>query len=203
MSESTKIVTGAVIFSYCHVFEPDSFNGSEPAYSVQLIINKSDTKTVEAIKGAIKAAYEAGKAKLGNTPMNKLRIPLRDGDADRPDDPLYAGRYFMNAKTKTQPEIVDKNRQEILDPREFYSGCIGRASINFFTYNTSGSKGIGVGLNNLQKLADGTPLGGRSRASDDFGDDANNVDLGGFGNEITTSAPASVSAGSEDEDWLS
>ena len=203
MSEelNTKMVTGACLLSYVHCFEPESYNGSEPAYGVQLIINKSDTKTVGMVKECIKNAYEKGKNKLGNAALNRIKVPLRDGDVDRADDPIYAGRYFINCKTKTQPEIVDKNRQAILDPREFYSGCIGRASINFYAFNSNGNKGIGVGLNNIQKLADGTPLGGRTRAEDDFNDSAD-LDLSGFGNEITT-APSNGGSGSEDEDWLS
>ncbi len=32
----------------------------------------------------------------------------------------------------------------------------------------NGNKGIACGLNNLQKIRDGEPLGGKSRAEDDF-----------------------------------
>ena len=52
---------------------------------------------------------------------------------------------------------------------DFYSGCYGRASIVFFAYNTNGNKGVGCGLNNIQKLEDGQPLSGRSTAVEDFG----------------------------------
>jgi len=63
---------------------------------------------------------------------------------------------------------VDKNVQPILDSTEVYSGCYGRASITFYPFNTNGNRGIACGLQNLQKLADGESLGGRSRAEDDF-----------------------------------
>ena len=49
-------------------------------------------------------------------------------------------------------------------------GVYGRASINFYAFNSNGNRGIACGLNNIQKLADGTPLGGHSRAEDDFAD---------------------------------
>lgn len=203
--KNTKVVTGACIASYVHTAEPESFNNSEPAYSIQLVINKSDTKTVSAIKEAIKNAYENGAQTLGNADLKRIKIPLRDGDEERSDDPVYKGRYFLNAKTKTKPEVVDRNGQAIIDEaRDFYSGCICRASINFYAFNTSGNKGIGVGLNNVQKLADGTPLGGRTRAADDFGDDASGLDLGGYGDIMTESNTNSGGGyGSEDEDWLS
>ena len=52
-----------------------------------------------------------------------------------------------------------------------YSGVYGRASINFYAFNSNGNKGIACGLGNLQKIADGEPLGGRSSAEDDFADE--------------------------------
>ncbi|BFL15915.1 hypothetical protein K190097F3_14160 [Enterocloster clostridioformis] len=52
-----------------------------------------------------------------------------------------------------------------------YSGVYGRASISFYAFNSSGNRGIACSLNNLQKIADGEPLGGKSRAEDDFADD--------------------------------
>ena len=98
--------------------------------------------------------------------------PLRDGDLERPDDAAYAGCYFVNANSATAPGIVDADRQPILDRSEVYSGVYGRASINFYAFNSNGNKGIACGLNNLQKIKDGEPLGGKSRAEDDFATDA-------------------------------
>ena len=65
-------------------------------------------------------------------------------------------------------EIYEQTR--ILDSSELYSGIIGRASVNFYAFNSNGNRGIACGLNNIQKLSDGTPLGGHSRAEDDFAD---------------------------------
>ena len=100
-----------------------------------------------------------------------LKTPLRDGDTERPDDEAYADSYFVNANSTTAPGIVDADRQPILDHSEVYSGVYGRASINFYAFNSNGNKGIACGLNNLQKIRDGEPLGGRSRAEDDFADE--------------------------------
>ena len=119
-------------------------------------------------------AWEA-KSINGGTPkfsvsLSVLRTPLRDGDTERPDDEAYADSYFVNANSSTAPGIVDADRQPILDHSEVYSGVYGRASINFYAFNSNGNKGIACGLNNLQKIRDGEPLGGRSRAEDDFAD---------------------------------
>lgn len=100
--------------------------------------------------------------------LSVLKTPLRDGDAERPDDEAYADEYFINANSATAPGIVDADRNPILDRSEVYSGVYSHASINFYAFNSNGNKGIACGLNNLQKIKDGEPLGGKSRAEDDF-----------------------------------
>lgn len=171
---TTKVITGVnTRWSYVNAWEPKSINGGAPKYSVSLIIPKSDTKTIEKIQAAIQAAYDEGQDKLkGNgksvPALSVLKTPLRDGDAERPDDEAYADSYFINANSGTAPGIVDADRQPILDRSEVYSGVYGRASINFYAFNSNGNKGIACGLNTLQKIKDGEPLGGKSRAEDDF-----------------------------------
>lgn len=169
---STKVVTGKVRFCYANVFEPTAMNeGDTLKYSICILIPKSDTATIDKIKKAIEAAKEAGKAKLadknGRIPAN-LKLPLRDGDEERPDDPAFEDHYFINANSMHQPSIVDRSLDPIMSRDEFYSGCYGRASINFYAFNVS-SKGIAAGLNNLQKLEDGEMLAGGSTAEEDFG----------------------------------
>lgn len=171
---STKVVTGKVRFCYANVFEPSAMNeGETPKYSVCILIPKSDTKTIDRINKAIEAAKQAGKAKLadknGKIPSN-IKTPLRDGDDERSDDPAFEGMYFINANSTRKPSVVDKELNPLMDKDEFYSGCYGRASINFYAFNVQ-SKGIAAGLNNLQKLADGEMLAGGSSADEDFGGD--------------------------------
>ena len=116
MSNSTKlanpmkVITGKdTRWSYANVWEAKSINGGTPKFSVSLIIPKTDTVTVQKIKAAIQAAYEEGQAKLkgnGRTvpPLTAIKTPLRDGDTERPDDPAYAGSYFINANSATAPD---------------------------------------------------------------------------------------------------
>lgn len=173
----TKVILGKfkpVRFSYANVFTPVAVNdGDAKKYSVSLLIPKSDKKGVKEIKDAIQAAAEQGKDKPfgGKIPKN-YKNPLRDGDEDREDSEEYEGHYFINANTTRKPQVVDEDLDPILVEDEFYSGCYGRASINFYAYSASGNKGVAAGLNNLQKLEDGDRLGGSvSSAQDDFGDD--------------------------------
>jgi hypothetical protein len=178
-----KVITGKdTRWSYANVWEPKSINGGVPKYSVSLIIPKSDKKTIEAIKKAIQAAYKEGEAKLkGNSKslpkLEAIKTPLRDGDLERPDDEAYKDSYFINANSTTPPGIVDASVQPILTRSEVYSGVYGRASINFYAFNSNGNRGIACGLNNLQKIRDGEPLGSRASAEDDFADFAEDDDF--------------------------
>jgi len=169
----TKVVTGVVRLSYANVWEPKSINGGAEKYSVSLIIPKSDTKTLSAINEAVNAAIEEGRGKFGGKIPNKaaLKLPLRDGDIDRPDDEAYANSYFINANSITAPQIVDRNVNPILERSEVYSGVYARVGINFYAFNSNGNKGIACGLGNIQKIRDGEPLGGRTNAADDFATD--------------------------------
>lgn len=171
-----KVITSKCRASYANLNEPKSINGGKPKYSVSIIIPKSDTVTVNRIKAAIEAAYKEGESKLkgsGKTvpALATLKTPLRDGDAERPDDEAYANSYFVNANSDTAPGLVDRDRNPIMERSEVYSGIYARFSINFYAFNSNGNRGIACGLNNVQKLSDGTPLGGKSRAEDDFDDD--------------------------------
>ena len=172
-----KVITGPdTRWSYANVWEAKSINGGTPKFSVSLIVPKSDTKTVAKIRAAIEAAYHDGESKLkGNgksvPPLAALKIPLRDGDSERPDDPAYANAYFINANSATAPGIVDADRNPILTRSEVYSGVYGRASISFYAFNSNGNKGIACGLNNLQKVRDGEPLGSKTSAESDFATD--------------------------------
>ena len=172
-----KVITGPdTRWSYANVWEPKSINGGAPKYSVSLIIPKSENKTLAKIKAAIEAAYKEDEAKLKangkSVPaLSAIKTPLRDGDTERPDDPAYANAFFINANASSAPGIVDVDRNPILTRSEVYSGVYGRASITFYAFNSSGNRGIACGLNNLQKVRDGEPLGGKASAEDDFSTD--------------------------------
>lgn len=168
-SADTAVTTGKVRLSYVHVFEPFAFDGQDEAkYSVMLLIPKSDKETLGALRAAEKAAAEAGKAKFGGKIPANLGSIIRDGDDFADDYPERAGHMFMTVSTTRKPQVVDQNVDLITEPTELYSGCYARVSLNGYAYSVSGNKGVSFGLKNVQKVADGEPLGGFSRAVDDF-----------------------------------
>lgn len=170
---ATQVITGTVRLSYLHVFKPRAqAEGADPKYSACLLIPKSDTKTVNAIKAACEAARLSSAALFNGKVPEKLKSPVHDGDGEMPSGGSYGpeakGMWVLNCSSKSQPGLVDRNVNPILDQTELYSGCWGRVDLNFFCYNTNGNKGIAAGLNNIQKIRDDEPLGGKQRASDVF-----------------------------------
>lgn len=165
--QSTAVIIGPARFSYLHFHEPKAAKGSTKAkYSVSLLIPKSNLELKKKIDNAIQAATVA---KFGNKAPKGLKIPLRDGDAER-DDTDYAGHWFINASSYDKPGMVDANRDPIIEKEKIYSGMYGRAAVNMYFSSTGGDK-ICCGLNNLQKLKDGPNLTGRKAAEDEFDDE--------------------------------
>ena len=169
------VTTGKVRASYVHIFTPRvPDNGGEAKYSVTLLIPKSDTVTLNALYADIERAKQEGaqKAFNGSVPP-QCKIPIYDGDGYRPSGEVFGpeckGCMVMTASAKDKPVIVGLDMQEILNPADVYSGCYIRASINMFAYNSNGNKGIGCGLNAVQKIEDGEPLTVRVSAEEAFG----------------------------------
>jgi hypothetical protein len=170
-NSQTAIIIGPARFSFLNVTKPKPNQSGKLKYSVSLLIPKKDKEQKARIDAAVNAAIAAGQSKLKGVKPAKLKLPLRDGDDDREKYPEYAGHWFVNATSDQQPGIVDKNRQAIIDESEIYSGMFGRASVNFYAFDTNGNRGIACGLNNLQKLKDGEKLTSRKDAEDDFDDE--------------------------------
>lgn len=167
-----KVITGRCRLSFEHVWSPNRMDENAKAkYSASILIPKEDTATLQKVRDAQEAAAQEGVASKwkGKRPAN-LKLPLRDGDEERPDDPSYAGCYFLNATSNNKPGIVDLSRQEITDESQVYSGCYCRFSLNLYPFDVNGNRGVAAGLNNIQKVGDGERLGGGSRAEDDFDD---------------------------------
>lgn len=178
---STKVVTGKCRFSFVHLFDPQvPQGGGDPKYGLTLLIPKSDTATLGKIKAAMTEAREKFCERNGANalPANPNHT-LHDGDGQRPsgDDfgPECRGCYVISVSTKNPPVIVDAFRNEITNAAEVYSGCYGRAAINFYGYSRNGKKGISAGLLSVQKLGEGEPFGTVGSA-DDFDDDYKDAD---------------------------
>lgn len=199
---TVDLTTGVGIICFPRVFKDtaDKNDDGTLSYNMQILIPKSDKASVRAIMAAIK---KVGEAKWG-TSWKKVRSPLRDGDAeaDEPTEdgstkgdkyPERNGHYFLNARSNKPVAVVDRGLSPIVDSDEVYAGCKVKASLTFYPYSTSGNNGVGVGLNGIQKIADGDPIGGGGKPSVEAMFDAldeDDDDLDYDEDEIEEEAPA-------------
>ena len=170
MSKSARsevfIVENAIL-SYPHLFKPQMAQGATvPKYSAALLVDEATAQRVYA-----EAQKVAGEAFVnGEQNLPQFRWPVTKA-ADKMnqkgvflyrDNPRTADKYLINANASEDypPQVVDQNRQRVVDRGQIYAGCIVAAGIQLFSYNTAGNVGIGVGLSAVMKTADGEALGG-------------------------------------------
>lgn len=186
---ATKVLTGEVRLSYANLVTPRvSMQGGEPKYSVTLLIPKTDAATVADINASMKAAYDEGVAKKWGGAHPQPKALLHDGDGLRqsglPFGEECRGHWVITASSKNPPQVVGMDNISCeLSPSDIYSGMYARVTVNFFAYDTAGSKGVGCGLGNVLKTRDGEPLGGGASAASDFD---------GIGQSFTAPAAAPV-----------
>lgn len=166
-----------VRLSYANLFQPKPpYNNptGEPKYSVTILVPKSNTSAKSLIDQEIARAIETGvSSKWGGVRPPQPAICVHDGDGPRPSDGSAFGEecrgcWVFTASSKRAPFVVDGQVQPIIDPTQVYSGMWANVSVTFYAYNQAGKKGIGCGLNGVQKLRDDTPLSSRVTAQEAF-----------------------------------
>jgi len=173
------IVTGRVRLSYVTLLAPKANKNNasgDKKFSVTVLLPKADVTTKQKIDAAIEAAKQDGSTRLwgGRPPI--IPVPIHDGDGVRESDGMPFGDeckgcwvFTASCKADRPPRVVDLQLQDVMDAREIYSGMYGRVGIDFYPYYQANKKGVGCGLTNVQKLADGEPLSGGTTAEEDFG----------------------------------
>ena len=174
----TTIRVGEGRFSYAYVWEPKkNEDGTQGKYSTCFLIPKTQKESLALCEKAIAAAAKAGAEKnwKGKIPAN-LKTPLRDGDEEHPDDPVYEGMMFFNCSNTKRPAVCVYDEDlgaasEALDEEEFYSGCWGAVIVTFYSYDKNGNRGVGASLGNVIKTRDDERLSGSNLSIDtSFGD---------------------------------
>ena len=170
---STRVTTGEVRASYFSALAPrkNELSGKDE-FSTQILIPKTDTETIAALKAAAK---EALVAEFGDKIPKNVRNPLRDGDTETKQDgsPLgkeYQGHFFCNVKSTRKPGAIDSHGNDLIGADDIVSGDYIRVSLNAYAYSQAGNNGVSFGLNNILLVRKGEPLGGaKPSAAADFG----------------------------------
>lgn len=171
MAEKRKTVdltTGIGTLSFPRIFPDtkDTKDDGTDSYNIQILIPKTQREDARALLKAIK---EVGEGKWGDK-WKQVRNPLRDGDKEADEltedgstkgekYPERLGCYFLNARSSKPVGVYDRSRTPITNSDDVYGGCKGKIAISFYPYSVSGNHGIGVGLNGVQKIADGESFG--------------------------------------------
>ena len=171
---TVDMTTGIGILSFPRVFAQTAGKNDkgETIYDVQFLIPKAQREDVRALLIAIKTV---GEAKWGDN-WRKVRAPLRDGDKEadeltedgtlkRDKYPERLGHFFINARSTRPVGVYNRQRDVIVNPDEIYAGVKAKINVGFYPYSNSGNHGIGCGLNGIQKIADGDPIGGGGKPS--------------------------------------
>lgn len=171
MGRSSKVTTPEFRVSYPNVLKPklNKLSGQSEYSLVALFPKGADlSKLIAAAKEAMEEEWGSDKAKH---PKN-LRTPFRDQAEKEKDGTLpsghEAGAIFINLKSKQRPGVIDRTGNDILEESDFYAGCFAHATVVAYTYDNAGNKGVSFGLQNIQKLKEGEPLGGRTKPQNDF-----------------------------------
>lgn len=169
--EKTRVIFLARL-SYVHLTEPWAHDDdAEKKYTLSAIVDKGDTETIQALRDAVKAAFQDGipkvwKGKAPNVKSSNFKNALKDGDDEKPDDEAYSGSIFLTCSSKRPVPVLNRMKEKI-DPEQADSGCFALLSVNFFPFS-KGSNGIAAGLNAVLKWEDGEPLGGSGDGARDF-----------------------------------
>ena len=179
-----NLTTPECILMYPAVFEA-RFNEQKKKdeWAVTMLFDKKINNMAALKAGMVQAAKNEFGADVDLKTLDLRRI--QDGDKptatgkERPAS--CAGMWVVKAATRlSQPGVVDKALNKILDPSEIYSGVYAHVNVTIKGYKGPQGDGVTFYLNHVQKIKDGEALTGGPKSEDvfealDLGDD--DVDL--------------------------
>lgn len=164
---STRIMLKNVRLSFPYLFEPSVDDKGVAKYQATFLIPKDDKANLDRLEQAVQEAIEEGKDKKfeGKVPKKFRNDPIRDGEEK--DGEEFQDCMFISARNQRKPQVVDSQRDPIIDQSEIYAGCYVNATMTSFAYNYEGVKGVSWSLGNVQKVKDGEPFGGKQATAEE------------------------------------
>lgn len=179
------------------LFVPEAFEdgNGEPKYGLTAIWDESkfseaDKKRWKVIKKALDDESMLRFKKHWKDLPGNYKKGIRDSSEKNGMEGFDDGTVFASLTTKRRPGIVDKKKATIAKDDEekekleakgkdvseevgldaCYPGAHYRATVVVYSYDNKG-KGVALGLNNVQKVADDDRIDGRVDAARDFEDE--------------------------------
>lgn len=181
-----RFTTPPFVLSFPNLFEPraqENEDGTKgkPKFGCAAIWTPEKFSDGDKLKyKAILAELDRVSIEAFGKPWKKLdgsvfKKGLRNGASKEGLAGYGEGTRFANLTSRSRPGVVDKNKNPIGpeegNAEEVYPGCICRATVNVYSFGLkkgSKGKGVAIGLQNIQKIADGPRLDNRVAAADDF-----------------------------------
>ena len=196
MAELVRYTTPRFRVSFPELFKAQSYDGGEPKFGCSAVWDPRKFSDKEKIlwKKLRKAMNEECKSRfkkaIADMPGN-FKDGIRDGSEKADMEGYGEGTKFASITTKMRPGLIDLRKRNILLPEDekliekyerddtpyvidegdiIYPGMYARATVVVYSYDNK-SKGVSLGLMNLQKTGDGERLDSRTDAADDFDDE--------------------------------
>jgi hypothetical protein len=177
-----KTPVGTLSFPNFYVPRERVQSNGEKFYSGVLLFTPQQAKSeqwkamMQAIDAVVRMTFP--KLILGKG----VRSPIRR--CDEKDDNPFPEEYefFLNARSKQKPGVVDVALNDILDSSGVWPGQLARFAVTPFAYDKQGNKGVSFALENVQivKSEGMKRLDGRKSAADRFDDD----ELGDYDDQV-------------------
>lgn len=161
MARSEDLLTPPFLAAFAHVWEPRAFEPGDPLkYQLSMIF------AADAIGELKKAATAVARQQWGDDIPANMKSPFIDAGLPQhaKHDGFEAGKVFIRATSNEDrpPKIVGPDVRPLTEKSDFYSGCTAVAYVNFFAWERRTGCGISCGLQMVQKIRDGEPLGSGS-----------------------------------------
>jgi hypothetical protein len=184
--QSTQMKIGPFTGAYAQgLFEASAIDEKqEPKYGITLLVPKAVAEKELAQLKKMIAFVAAEKFGPNWVKLPNFKLPIRDGDVEKPDKKEFAGMMFIGARSKNPPGVVDRHLKRITDKDEAYSGCKFVLQVNVYAFDAGGSKGVALGLNNALVFEKGERIDGRIGAEEAFAEFAESGEGGGSENPL-------------------
>lgn len=183
----------AAVGAYVSLFKPrDPPAGSQgkPKFSIVLLFPKAEAgKLLGPVVELAKQVARERWGEKGEEVLKKMKYPLiGDGDERYPDDPTFKGMRFIRVSSERAPGVGKRGASGAVEPvfedDEAYSGCTFIAAVALYPFDKAGSKGVGIGLNNVFVVKKGPRMDGRKSVEDEFAEDAGSAEAAGGGDDL-------------------